>query len=375
MPFFTRKHKSKTASVSLPTPAQSPASNRKPSSPTTPVMSPRPLSYTTTSTSSPASYRVPPSPAMSQTSSTYSAAYSEHSTSTGYSSIPEEPVAEAKAKPLAFHEITIELTDDDAVAVKVAYNETIGLSPSNNAGSSLGSPANLFFSQFYQNLFALRPDLEFMFPDIQRQSAALSGIFSAALAMLDNIRALDDVLERLGRRHAYIMGVEPEHFELLGVIFIQTLRDRLGSRFTPNIELTWVKIYSYLAQKMIAAGSDNFTPSSSSPSAPAPAPQQRATQLQVPPPPERPFFPTAEREGLIVPAVPVAQHTTQAKPTSSAPQPAAPAYRRPQQQRSQPAKLQAAPTIRSKAASAMRSTSNYASGKSRVDSSERCAIM
>lgn len=88
---------------------------------------------------------------------------------------------------------------------------TIGLSPSNNAGSSLGSPANLFFSQFYQNLFALRPDLEFMFPDIQRQSAALSGIFSAALAMLDNIHALDDVLERLGRRHSYIMGVEPEH--------------------------------------------------------------------------------------------------------------------------------------------------------------------
>ncbi|KAK9380719.1 globin-like protein [Kockiozyma suomiensis] len=277
--------------------------------PTTPVQ--RPLSFTTTSTTSPvtpitpASARIPPSPAMSQTSSVASGAYSERSNSTGYSSIPEEPGSEKDPNSsLSFHEITIELTEDDVAAVRETYNETIGLSPSNNAGSSLGSPANLFFSQFYQNLFALRPDLEFMFPDIQRQSAALSGIFSAALAMLDNIHALDDVLERLGRRHSYIMGVEPEHFEFVGVIFIQTLRDRLGARFAPNVEITWVKIYSYLAAKMIAAGNDNSPSSSSSSSSPQ-QPLVKPKQLQVPPPPEKPFFPTKECNGLLVPDAPI----------------------------------------------------------------------
>ncbi|KAK9478922.1 globin-like protein [Lipomyces japonicus] len=167
------------------------------------------------------------------------------------------PTSTAPVEPRpSFKDIKIELTSEDALAVKESWKETVGLSPENATTSAAGSPANLFYAQFYENLFAVRPDLEYMFPDIHRQSAALSGLFNAALAMLENINALDEIIERMGRRHAYVMGVEPEHFEFLGVIFIQTLRDRLGDRFTPQIEITWVKIYAYLASKMIAAGGE-----------------------------------------------------------------------------------------------------------------------
>ncbi|KAK9372216.1 globin-like protein [Lipomyces chichibuensis] len=166
----------------------------------------------------------------------------------------------------AFKDIKIHLTPEDAAAVKKSWKETIGLSPANAVAASSGSPASLFCNQFYQNLFAVRPDLEFMFPDIGRQSAALSGVFQAALAMLESIEALDEILLRMGRRHAFVMGIEPEHFELLGVVFIQTMRDRLGENFTPQIETTWVKIYSYLASKMIAAGVDETEASTLVPS-------------------------------------------------------------------------------------------------------------
>ncbi|KAK9454805.1 globin-like protein, partial [Dipodascopsis uninucleata] len=153
-----------------------------------------------------------------------------------------------------FKDITIDLTTEDAIAVKEVWKQTVGLSPSNPTAASSGSPANLFYNQFYENLFAARPDLEFMFPDINRQSAAIGGVFSAALAMLENIDALDQTLDRLGRRHAYVMGIEPEHFEVLEMALFQTLRDRMREKFTPQIELTWSKIFTYMASKMIAAG-------------------------------------------------------------------------------------------------------------------------
>ncbi|KAJ8098651.1 hypothetical protein POJ06DRAFT_269745 [Lipomyces tetrasporus] len=190
---------------------------------------------------------------------------------------------------LKFEDIKINLTPEDVAAVKESWKETIGLSPANSIPSSSGSPASLFYFQFYQNLFAVRPDLEYMFPDVSRQSGAISGLFQATLAMLDNVDALNEILLRMGRRHAYVMGIEPEHvssrvaksikpieqrtefgclnfnanvtflqYELVGTVFMQTLRDRLGERFTPQIEMTWAKIYSFLASKMIAAGSDDM---------------------------------------------------------------------------------------------------------------------
>ncbi|KAK9461655.1 globin-like protein, partial [Lipomyces oligophaga] len=150
----------------------------------------------------------------------------------------------------------ISLSASDAQAIRETYYEIIGEGSINDVVSG-GTLANLFYNQFYQNLFARHPDIEFMFPDVQRQSAAISGIFSSALAMIDNIHVLDEKLERLGRRHAYLMGIEQEHFELVGIVFIQTLRDRLGEQFTPGVEATWVKIYSYLAGKMVDAGRDD----------------------------------------------------------------------------------------------------------------------
>ncbi|KAK9237526.1 globin-like protein [Lipomyces kononenkoae] len=236
------KPSEKPASVAL---AQPPHKRQ----PTVSTIRPPSLPPLATSPSTSASKRSSASTTKSFSGSTISAFSDASSTATSIASaIPKRPT---------FKDIKINLTAEDAQAVKKSWTETIGQPPANSISYSSGSPASLFFNQFYQNLFALRPDMEFMFSDIGRQSAALSGIFQATLAMLENVDALDEILLRLGRRHAFVMGIEPEQFELVGVVFIQTLRDRMGDCFTPQIEATWVKIYSYLASKMVAAAFDD----------------------------------------------------------------------------------------------------------------------
>ncbi|KAK9463896.1 globin-like protein [Lipomyces oligophaga] len=116
--------------------------------------------------------------------------------------------------------------------------------------------ANVFYSQFYQNLFGRDPELEYMFPDMHRQAAAISGIFGSALKMLNDIHVLDDKLEQLGHRHAYLMGIEPDNYSLVGEVLVDTLRDRLGDRFTDAAESAWTTIYQYLAGKMVEAGEE-----------------------------------------------------------------------------------------------------------------------
>ncbi|KAK9328966.1 globin-like protein [Lipomyces starkeyi] len=232
---------------------------------------------------------IPDSPSAStykrSSSSTTTSSRSAVSAGSDASTTATSVASSAVHRRPTFKDIKIHLTPEDAIAVKESWKETIGLSPANTVATSSGSPASLFCNQFYQKLFAVRPDLEFMFPDIGRQSAAISGLFQVALAMLESIDALDDILLRMGRRHAFVMGIEPEHFELLGEVFIQTMRDRLGERFTPQIETTWVKIYSYLASKMIAAGFDDAEESTLVPTpaevvtTPAPAAAKRTSKI------------------------------------------------------------------------------------------------
>ncbi|KAK9428377.1 globin-like protein [Lipomyces doorenjongii] len=242
----------------------------------------------------PSRQEVPSSPSAStytrSSSSTTTSSHSAVSAGSDASTTATSVASSAVHRRPTFKNIKIHLTPEDAVAVKESWKETIGLSPANTVAASSGSPASLFCNQFYQNLFAVRPDLEYMFPDIGRQSAAISGLFQAALAMLESIDALDEILLRMGRRHTFVIGIEPEHFELLGVVFIQTMRDRLGERFTPQIETSWVKIYSYLASKMIAAGIDDAEPSTlvfpapaegvpTPAPVPAPAPAKRTSKV------------------------------------------------------------------------------------------------
>lgn len=116
--------------------------------------------------------------------------------------------------------------------------------------------SSLFCSQFYANLLSMEPSLEQMFPSTRHQAVAFAGVLTAAINNLENLQVLENFLNGLGKRHARILGIEPPHFELMGVAFLRTLQDRFGVHCTVELEDAWSKLYSYLANSILQFGID-----------------------------------------------------------------------------------------------------------------------
>ncbi len=128
----------------------------------------------------------------------------------------------------------------------------------NNASSGIAS--TIFCRQFYGTLLSTAPYLEEMFPSIRHQAVAFAGVLATAITQLDHIDILADYLTSLAKRHSRILNIEPVHFDLMGQAFIQTLSDRFQHDFTLELEDAWVKLYSYLANKLLQDGIDPIVP-------------------------------------------------------------------------------------------------------------------
>lgn len=116
--------------------------------------------------------------------------------------------------------------------------------------------SSLFCSQFYANLLSMDPNLEKMFPSIKHQAISFAGVLTTAINNLENLSALDSYLNNLGKRHARILGIQTPHFELMGVAFLKTIQDRFGVHCTLELEETWSRLYSYLANSILQFGID-----------------------------------------------------------------------------------------------------------------------
>jgi hemoglobin-like flavoprotein len=103
---------------------------------------------------------------------------------------------------------------------------------------------------FYQRLFTLDPSLRGLFQhDIEQQGVKLMQALRFAVATLEQPRALQPVLESLGRRHA-CYGVEDRHYDTVGAALMEALEHLLGPAFTPEVKEAWLAIYTHLADTM-----------------------------------------------------------------------------------------------------------------------------
>lgn len=118
--------------------------------------------------------------------------------------------------------------------------------------------SSLFCSQFYANLLSMDSELERMFPSTKHQAVAFAGVINTAIKNLENLQTLETFLQGLGKRHARILGIEPPHFELMGVAFLKTLQDRFGVHCTIELEEVWSRLYSYLANSILQFGIDPY---------------------------------------------------------------------------------------------------------------------
>jgi len=104
---------------------------------------------------------------------------------------------------------------------------------------------------FYQELFALTPELKTMFEraSIMTQGGKLMQVIEHAVAGLDQWDALTADLEQLGARHAGY-GVRPDHYAAVGAALITTLRKTLGAGLSEEAAEAWIEFYTDLSLAM-----------------------------------------------------------------------------------------------------------------------------
>lgn len=105
-------------------------------------------------------------------------------------------------------------------------------------------------AQFYDRVFERAPGVAVLFRgDMARQGERLMAMIGAAVALLDDMGALNSVLTDLGRRHlAY--GVQAAHYDVVGGALLDTLAAALGPAYTPQHRLAWAALYEHVSRTM-----------------------------------------------------------------------------------------------------------------------------
>lgn len=106
---------------------------------------------------------------------------------------------------------------------------------------------------FYDKLFARDPALRQLFKgDMAHQGDRLMAMIGVAVAGLSRPDQLHAQLIALGERHAGY-GVQPAHYDTVGVALLETLSEGLGPAFTQDVKAAWATLYGHLSRTMQAA--------------------------------------------------------------------------------------------------------------------------
>jgi hemoglobin-like flavoprotein len=103
---------------------------------------------------------------------------------------------------------------------------------------------------FYGKLFSLDASLRSLFKnDLKDQGRNLTAMISVAVHWLGRPEKIVLAVQQLGRRHvAY--GVQPRHYEIVGVALLWMLEKCLGEAFTPQARSAWTAVYDMLSKTM-----------------------------------------------------------------------------------------------------------------------------
>ena len=103
---------------------------------------------------------------------------------------------------------------------------------------------------FYGRLFELDPRLARLFRgSMADQGRKLMAMLGMVVSRLDRLGEIVPAVEDLGRRHRRY-GVQDEHYEIVGVALLGTLRAALGAALSREGEEAWAVAYATLADVM-----------------------------------------------------------------------------------------------------------------------------
>lgn len=109
---------------------------------------------------------------------------------------------------------------------------------------------------FYDNLFAIEPDLRPMFQaDIREQTDKVLFAFGAVIAQIHDLDVCREMTRDLAIRHVGY-GVEDRHYALVGQAVMATLDGVVGDALSPEARDAWSRAYDQIAEAMIASARD-----------------------------------------------------------------------------------------------------------------------
>lgn len=117
---------------------------------------------------------------------------------------------------------------------------------------------------FYTRMFANNPELKHIFNmSNQHTNKQRIALFEAILAYaknIENISVLQAAVERIAQKHTSF-NIQPQHYDIVGLHLIETMRELLGNQFSADIEQAWKTAYSVLANVFIQREEEIYTTS------------------------------------------------------------------------------------------------------------------
>lgn len=111
-------------------------------------------------------------------------------------------------------------------------------------------------TRFYRRLFEHHPELRNLFNHANQrsggQSEALAHAVWAYASNIDNLAALAPAVRRISQKHASL-GVQPEHYPIVGKHLLAAMSETLGDAFDEETHDAWATAYQQLADVMIGA--------------------------------------------------------------------------------------------------------------------------
>jgi nitric oxide dioxygenase len=109
---------------------------------------------------------------------------------------------------------------------------------------------------FYRVMFDKHPEVKAFFNEAHQasgtQARALAGAVLAYAAHIDRLDEIAGALPRIIQKHA-ALGIQPEHYPIVGRCLLQAIRDVLGAAATDEVIDAWGQAYQSLADLLIAA--------------------------------------------------------------------------------------------------------------------------
>ncbi|KAJ5113639.1 Globin [Penicillium angulare] len=107
---------------------------------------------------------------------------------------------------------------------------------------------------FYRNMMTAHPELNNVFNITNQktghQAKVLAGALYSYAANINNLEALDPMLELVCQKHASL-HITPDQYDIVGKYLIEAMQEVLGDGFTPTVHDAWSAAYGQLAAVMI----------------------------------------------------------------------------------------------------------------------------